>query len=85
MPRHAHSSNIQGTVIETYAMTALENGTQRYALGVHFGMSRLTRGLRNWKSHSVVYSAVQFGVATVVLVLYSRNIVSATIRLVLGV
>ena len=70
---------------QMHAMPAPGSGTQRYTFGVHFGMSRLTDGLRNWKGHSVAYRAVQFGVATVVLVLYSRNIVSAAIRTVLGV
>jgi len=70
---------------QMHAMPALESGTQRYAFGVHLGVSRLTHGLRNWKGHSIAYRAFQFGVAAVVLVLYSRNIVSATIRMVLGV
>lgn len=40
---------------------------------------------RYWKSLAIAYSAVQFAFVTVVIILYSRNIVSTAIRTMLGV
>jgi len=68
-----------------HAMSAIRNANQRLSLAFRFGRSRLTHALRHWKSYSDVYRAFQFIFATVVLVLYSRNFVSATIRTALGV
>ena len=66
------------------AMSATRNANQRFSQS-HFGRSRLTHTLRYWKVYSDLYRAFQFIFATVVLVLYSRNFVSATIRTALGV
>ena len=68
-----------------YAKSAVRNANQRFVLAFHFGRSGLTHALRHWKGYSELYRAVQFIFATAVLVLYSRNIVSATIRAALGV
>jgi hypothetical protein len=68
-----------------HAMSAIRNATQRFSLAFDLGRRRLTHALRYWKGYSDLYRAVQFIFATVVLVLYSRNIVSATIRTALGV
>ena len=38
-----------------------------------------------WKHRSLAYSVVQFAFASAVLVLYSKNIVSSTIRIILGI
>jgi hypothetical protein len=67
-----------------HAMLAIRNASQRFSLAFHFGRSRLAHAL-TWKGYSDLYRAVQFLFATAVLVLYSRNIVSATIRTALGV
>ena len=69
----------------TYAMSAIRNANQRLSIAFHFGRNRPTHALTNWKGHSDLYRAVQFIFATGVLVLYSRNILSATIRTALGV
>lgn len=68
-----------------HAMSAIKNANQRVSLAFHFGRSRLTQALTDWKGHSDLYRTVQFMFATAVLVLYSKNIVSATIRTALGV
>jgi hypothetical protein len=68
-----------------HAMSAIKNTNPRLSLAFHFGWSRLTHALTYWKGYSDLYRAVQFIFATAVLVLYSRNIVSATIRTALGV
>jgi len=68
-----------------YAMSAIRNTSQRILLAFHFGRSRLTHALTDWKGHSDLYRAVQFISATAILVLYSRNVVSATIRTALGI
>jgi hypothetical protein len=67
------------------AMSAIRNANQRFSLAFHCGRRRLTDALTYWKGLSDVYRAVQFIFATAVLVLYSRNFVSATIRAALGV
>src|SRR5215469_16545793 len=68
-----------------HAKSAVRNANKRFVLAFHFGRSGLTHALRQWKGYSELYRAVQFIFATEVLVLYSRNIVSATIRAALGV
>jgi len=68
-----------------HAMSALKNANQRVSLAFQFGWSRLTHALTDWKGHSDLYRAVQFMFATAVLVLYSRNTVSAVIRTALGI
>jgi len=68
-----------------HAMSAIRNANPRLSLAFHFGKSRLARALTHWKGYSDLFNAVQFIFATAVLVLYSRNIVSATIRTALGV
>jgi hypothetical protein len=68
-----------------HVMSAIRNASQRISLAFHFGRSRLTEALRDWKGHSDLYRAVHFMFATAVLVLYSRNLVSASIRTALGV
>jgi hypothetical protein len=68
-----------------HAMSAIRSTNQRFWLAFHSGRSRLTHALTYWKGYSDLYRAVQFIFATAVLVLYSRNIVSATIRTALGV
>jgi len=68
-----------------HAMSAIRNANQRLSLALHFGRSRLTQALTHWKGHSDLYRAVQFMFATAVLVLYSKNVVSATIRTGIGV
>ena len=70
---------------QLHAMSATRNANHRFSLAFHFGRSRLTHALRYWKGYSDLYRALQFISATAVLVLYSRNIVSATIRTALGV
>jgi len=68
-----------------HAMSAVRNANQRFSIALHFWRSRLTHALTYWKGYSDMYRAVQFIFATAVLVLYSRNVVSATIRTALGV
>jgi len=68
-----------------HVMSATRNASRRISLAFHFGTSRVTHALRYWKGYSDLSRVVQFIFATAVLVLYSRNIVSATIRAVLGV
>ena len=68
-----------------HAMSAIRNVNQRFSFVFHLGWSRLTHALTYWKGYSDLYRAVQFIFATVVLVLYSRNFVSATTRTALGV
>ena len=68
-----------------HAMSAIRSTNQRFWLAFHFGKSRLTHALTYWKGGNDLYRAVQFMFATAVLVLYSRNIVFTTIRMVLGV
>ena len=68
-----------------HAMSAIRNTNQRFSIAFHFGRRRLTHALTNWKGCSDLYRAAQFIFATAILVLYSRNIVSATIRVALGV
>jgi hypothetical protein len=68
-----------------HAMSGRRNADQRFSLAFHFGKSRLTQALRYWKGQSDLYRAVQSIFATAVLVLYSKNIVSATIRTAVGV
>jgi len=68
-----------------HAMSATRNANQRLSLASQFGWSRVTHALTCWKGYSDLYRAVQFIFATAVLVLYSRNVVSATIRTALGV
>jgi len=68
-----------------HVMSAIRNASQRISLAFHFGRSRLTEALRDWKGHSDLYRAVQFIFATTIIVLYSRNLVSATIRTALGI
>src|SRR6516162_6917299 len=67
------------------AMSAIRNVIQRVSLAFHCGRSRLTHALTYGKGYSDLCRAVQFMFATAVLVLYSRNIVSVTIRTALGV
>jgi hypothetical protein len=67
------------------AISAIRNAKQRLSFAFHSGRSRLTHALTYWKGHSDLYRAVQFMFATAVLVLYSRNVVSATIRTALGI
>jgi hypothetical protein len=66
-------------------MSAMKSANQRFSHAFHFGRSRLTQASKDWKGHSDLYRAVRFIFATAVLVLYSRNVVSATIRTALGV
>ena len=66
------------------AMSTIGTANQKFSLAFHFGKSRVTHALTYWKGYSDLYRAVQFIFATAVLVPYSRNIVSATIRTVLG-
>ena len=66
------------------AMPAIRNANPRFSLAFRFGRSRLTHALTHWKGSSDLYRAVQLIFATAVLVLYSRNFVSATIRTALG-
>src|SRR5215471_5250685 len=68
-----------------HAMSAIRNASHRRSLAFHFGTSWLRHALTYRKGHSDLYRAVQSIFATVVLVLYSRNIVSAAIRTALGV
>lgn len=81
------AGNFQQTVAShgMRIMSAMKNANHRNSLAFHFGRSRLTHALTDWKGHSDVYRALQFMLATAVLVLYSKNIVSATIRTALGV
>jgi len=65
--------------------SALRNANQTLSFAFQFGWSRLTHALRDWKGHSDLYRTVQFMFATAVLVLYSRNTVSAVIRTALGI
>jgi len=70
----------------TRAMSAIRNAVdQRFSLAFRFGRSRLIDALTYWKGFSDLFRALQFTYATAVLVLYSRNFVSATIRTALGV
>jgi hypothetical protein len=66
-------------------MSAIRNANRRLLIAFHFGRSRLTNALTYWKRYSDLYRAVHFAFATAILVLYSKNIVSATIRTALGV
>jgi|SRR5215470_895680 len=68
-----------------HAMLAVRNANQKFSRAFHFGRSRLTHALTCWKRYNDLYAAVQFIFATAVLVLYSKNIMSATIRTALGV
>ena len=68
-----------------HTMSAIRSANQRLSLAFHFGKSRLAHALTYSKACSDLYRAVQFIFATAVLVLYSRNIVSATIRTALGI
>jgi len=68
-----------------HAKSAGRKANQRFVLAFHFGRSGLTHALGHWKGYSELYRAVQFISATAILVLYSRNVVSATIRTALGV
>jgi hypothetical protein len=68
-----------------HAMSAIRNASHRFSIAFHFGRNRLTHALTCGKGYSDLYRAVQFIFATAVLVLYSRNVVSATIRTALGV
>jgi len=68
-----------------HAISATRNANQRFSIAFNFCRSRLTHGLTYWKGYSDLNRAVQFILATAVLVLYSRNMVSATIRTALGV
>jgi|SRR5215470_18396543 len=58
---------------------------RRFSIPFHFDRIRLTHALTYFDGYSDVYRAVQFIFATAVLVLYSKNIVSATIRTALGI
>ena len=85
------AADAAGSLLQTvafqrmHAMSAIRKANQRLAIAFHFGRSRLTHALTLWKGYSDLYRAVQFIFATAVLVLYSRNVVSATIRTALGV
>ena len=68
-----------------HVLSAIRNTNQRFSIAFHFGRSRLRHALTYWKLYSDLYRAVQFMSATAVLVLYSKNIVSAAIRMALGV
>src|SRR5215470_7148235 len=68
-----------------HAMSAIRNANQRLSLSFRFGRSRLTHALTDWKGLSDLYRAVQFMFATAILVLYSKNILSAAFRTALGV
>ena len=74
-----------GSCQHRHAMSAIRNAIQRFSIAFHFGRSRLTHALTYRKGYSDLHRAVQFMFATAVLVLYSRNIVPATIRTALGV
>ena len=81
------AGNVHQTVASqgVRAMSVIRKANQKLSLAFHFGSSRLTQALKDWKGHSDVYRAIQFMLATAVLVLYSKNIVSVTIRMALGV
>lgn len=68
-----------------HSMSAIRNVHQRFLRAFRSGRSRLTHALTNWKGHTDLYRAVQSIFATAILLLYSKNIVSATIRTALGV
>jgi len=69
-----------------HAMPAIGNAVnQRFSLSFRFGRNRLIDALIYWKGFGDLCRALQFAYATAVLVLYSRNFVSATIRTALGV
>ena len=68
-----------------HALSAIRNANQRLSVAFHSGRSRLTHALKYWKGYSDLYRAVQSIFATAILVFYSRNVVSATIRAALGV
>lgn len=69
-----------------HAKLAITNAAyQRFFLAFHCGRRRLTDAFSYWKGFSDLYRVVQFIFATAVLVLYSRNFVSATIRMAMGV
>ena len=68
-----------------HLMSAIRNSNQRLSFAFQFGWSRLTHALTYWRGGYDLYRAVQFISATAILVLYSRNVVSATIRAALGV
>ena len=68
-----------------HVMAAKRNSKQRLSLVFHFGKDRLTHALTNLKGQADLYRAVQSIFATAILLLYSKNIVSATIRTALGV
>lgn len=42
-------------------------------------------GLGGWKHRNLAYNAVQFALASAVLALYSKNVVSSVIRIILGI
>jgi len=81
----AAGSFYQRDFSQMYAMSAIRKANNRFWFAFHLGTRRLTHGLTFWKEYSHLYGAAQFILATAVLVLYSRNIVSATIRTALGV
>jgi hypothetical protein len=68
-----------------HAMPAIRNAAnQRFSVSFCFGRRRLTDALTYLKGYRDLYRTAQFIFATAVLVLYSRNFVSATIRTALG-
>jgi len=68
-----------------HGMSAIRNAAnQRFSLAFHFGRSRLANALTYWKGYRDLYRAAQYIFATAVLVLYSKNFVSATIRTAIG-
>jgi hypothetical protein len=81
------AGNFHQTVVSqgAHAMSAIRKANQKLSIALHFGVSRLTQALTDWKGHSDLYRALQFMLATAVLVLYSKNIVSAAVRTALGV
>src|SRR5215469_13893171 len=68
-----------------HVISAIRNANQRLSFAFRFGWSRVTHAFTFWKGYSDLYRAVQLIFATAVLVLYSRNVVSATIRTALGI
>ena len=70
---------------QTHGIAAMVYGDQKNNPGSPSGRRGPADAFMSWKSRSIAYSALQFAVATAILVLYSRNIVSAMIRTVLGV
>ena len=68
-----------------HAMSGMRNANQRLQLAFHFVRGRLRQTLTYRMGDSDLIRAVQFMFATAVLVLHSKNIVSAAIRTALGV